>query len=141
MALPVVDSVLDGFNGTIFAYGQTGSGKTYTMSGGETWNERGIIPRTFEYLFDRLRSVAEIIEFNVYGSYVEIYNDAGYDLLERDQAEKPFDKWKKVSPFEDQAGNLHLKNLSIHTISNEQDALDLMLTGNFIRKVASTPMN
>ena len=111
------------------------------MSGGETWNERGIIPRTFEYLFDKLRSAVEIIEFNVYGSYVEIYNDAGYDLLERDQAEITFDKWKKVSPFEDQAGNLHLKNLSIHTIANEQDALDLMLTGNFIRKVASTPMN
>ena len=28
---PLVDSVLDGFNGTIFAYGQTGSGKTHTM--------------------------------------------------------------------------------------------------------------
>lgn len=29
----LVDSVLNGFNGTIFAYGQTGSGKTYTMEG------------------------------------------------------------------------------------------------------------
>lgn len=30
---PLVDSVLNGFNGTIFAYGQTGTGKTYTMEG------------------------------------------------------------------------------------------------------------
>lgn len=30
---PLVDSVLDGFNGTIFAYGQTGTGKTFTMEG------------------------------------------------------------------------------------------------------------
>nr|CAD7580135.1 unnamed protein product [Timema californicum] len=30
---PLVSSVLDGFNGTIFAYGQTGTGKTYTMEG------------------------------------------------------------------------------------------------------------
>lgn len=89
------------------------------MSGGDTWNERGIIPRTFEYLFERLRSAADLFEFNVYGSYVEIYNDTGYDLLERDQAEKSFDKWKKVCPFEDMAGNLHLKNLSIHSIANE----------------------
>ena len=29
----IVDSVLEGFNGTIFAYGQTGSGKTFTMFG------------------------------------------------------------------------------------------------------------
>ncbi len=34
MAKDVVDSALDGFNGTIFAYGQTGSGKTFTMTGG-----------------------------------------------------------------------------------------------------------
>jgi hypothetical protein len=30
---PVVDDVLDGYNGTILAYGQTGTGKTYTVFG------------------------------------------------------------------------------------------------------------
>ena len=34
VAQPVVDSVLEGYNGTIFAYGQTGSGKTFTITGG-----------------------------------------------------------------------------------------------------------
>ena len=29
----VVDSVLQGYNGTIFAYGQTGAGKTHTIHG------------------------------------------------------------------------------------------------------------
>ena len=52
VASPVVDSCLDGYNGTIFAYGQTGSGKTFTMSGGDSWEERGVIPRAFTYLFD-----------------------------------------------------------------------------------------
>lgn len=28
---PLVDAVLNGFNGTLMAYGQTGTGKTYTM--------------------------------------------------------------------------------------------------------------
>jgi len=32
-AFPIVESVLEGFNGTIFAYGQTGTGKTFTMEG------------------------------------------------------------------------------------------------------------
>jgi hypothetical protein len=32
-ARPIVDSLFEGFNGTIFAYGQTCSGKTYTMQG------------------------------------------------------------------------------------------------------------
>jgi len=31
-AAPVVSSVLDGYNGTIFAYGQTGAGKTHTST-------------------------------------------------------------------------------------------------------------
>jgi kinesin family protein 3/17 len=30
---PIVESVLEGYNGTIFAYGQTGTGKTFTMEG------------------------------------------------------------------------------------------------------------
>lgn len=31
---PMVQSVLDGYNATVFCYGETGSGKTYTISGG-----------------------------------------------------------------------------------------------------------
>ena len=35
VARPIIDGVLDGYNGTLFAYGQTGTGKTYTMMGDE----------------------------------------------------------------------------------------------------------
>jgi kinesin family protein 5 len=46
-ARPVVDGVLEGFNGTVFAYGQTASGKTHTMEGSsiEGDAEAGVIPR------------------------------------------------------------------------------------------------
>ena len=40
---------------------QTGSGKTYTMTGepGERFDsERGILPRTLEYIFDIIRKVS-----------------------------------------------------------------------------------
>lgn len=47
-------SCLDGYNGTIFAYGQTGSGKTYTMSGADSWQFRGIIPRVLTVIFLKL---------------------------------------------------------------------------------------
>jgi len=36
---------IDGINCTIFAYGQTGSGKTYSIFGGDSYKERGLIPR------------------------------------------------------------------------------------------------
>ena len=34
-AFPIIESCLEGYNGTIFAYGQTGTGKTHTMEGKE----------------------------------------------------------------------------------------------------------
>lgn len=47
-AQPIVNSVLEGYNGTIFAYGQTGTGKTFTMEGKSEPKElNGIIPRSF----------------------------------------------------------------------------------------------
>lgn len=54
-ARPIVDKVLQGYNGTIFAYGQTGTGKTYTMSGAKTSPQlRGIIPNTFAHIFEHI---------------------------------------------------------------------------------------
>lgn len=73
-------SVLDGYNGTIFAYGQvrlfwpyiywsaqgtdsnphpqTGSGKTFTITGGaERYADRGIIPRSLQYIFKEIQKV------------------------------------------------------------------------------------
>ena len=35
VCFPLVEGVLDGYNGTVFAYGQTGCGKSYTMMGVE----------------------------------------------------------------------------------------------------------
>ena len=63
VAAPVIETCLAGYNGTIFAYGQTGSGKTYTMSGGDSWEERGLIPRVFSRLFESLRERNDHIEY------------------------------------------------------------------------------
>ncbi len=54
-AAPIIENILEGYNGTIFAYGQTGTGKTHTMTGldGE---ERGIMPRAFEDIFKSIDS-------------------------------------------------------------------------------------
>ena len=55
-AKPIVDSVLEGYNGTVFAYGQTGTGKTHTMDGGAGDSERGIIPKTFTQIFEAIQA-------------------------------------------------------------------------------------
>lgn len=56
---------MQGYNGTLFAYGQTGSGKTHTMLGpnggkilaNDLFEQRGIIPRCVEYLFQNLNDL------------------------------------------------------------------------------------
>ena len=51
-AFPLVESVIKGYNGTIFAYGQTGCGKTHTMLGVPSDPQmRGIIPNCFAHIF------------------------------------------------------------------------------------------
>ena len=81
---PIVESCLEGYNGTIFAYGQTSSGKTHTMLGPDIDNEyeKGIIPRMVAGFFNRIESAPEEIEFTVKVSFIEIYNEKIRDLLE-----------------------------------------------------------
>ena len=53
----IVDSSMEGFNGTVFCYGQTGTGKTHSMEGKDEPPEmRGIIPCTFNHVFDAIDS-------------------------------------------------------------------------------------
>ena len=55
VAVPVIDGLFEGYNGTIFAYGQTGSGKTHTMFGGSEQSEKGIIYNTIEHIFHKFQ--------------------------------------------------------------------------------------
>ena len=78
----IIDSVLDGYNGTVLAYGQTSSGKTYTMQGEMNNNAaQGIIPRMIEHVFDFIHS-QEGTEFMIKVSMIEIYLEKIRDLLD-----------------------------------------------------------
>ena len=72
-------SVLDGYNVCIFAYGQTGTGKTFTMEG--TPENRGVNYRTLEELFRISRERSNIINYELFVSMFEVYNEKIRDLL------------------------------------------------------------
>lgn len=79
--MPVIQNAFEGYNGTVFAYGQSGSGKTFTMTGGlDNYEDWGIIPRTINYIFQRIKEDKER-NYSISVSYMEIYNNQGYDLL------------------------------------------------------------
>ena len=74
-----MESVIEGYNGTIFAYGQTGCGKTHTMLG--TPEDPGIIPGCFKHIFSFIDGNTSGMKFLVRCSYLEIYNEEIHDLL------------------------------------------------------------
>ncbi|XP_037342746.2 kinesin-like protein KIF6 isoform X1 [Pungitius pungitius] len=142
IAKPVADSVLAGYNGTIFAYGQTGSGKTFTITGGaERYGDRGIIPRTLSYLFQRFSQVDSSMIYTTHISYLEIYNEMGYDLLDSRHEASRLEDLPKVLIMEDPDQNIHLRNLSLQQSANEEEALNLLFLGDTNRMIAETPMN
>ncbi|XP_030651811.1 kinesin-like protein KIF6 isoform X1 [Nomascus leucogenys] len=141
IAKPVAGSVLAGYNGTIFAYGQTGSGKTFTITGGaERYSDRGIIPRTLSYIFEQLQKDSSRM-YTTHISYLEIYNECGYDLLDPRHEASSLDDLPKVTILEDPDQNIHLKNLTLHQATTEEEALNLLFLGDTNRMIAETPMN
>ncbi|KAI8807854.1 kinesin-like protein KIF6-like protein [Cladochytrium replicatum] len=136
----VVQNVLDGFNGTIFAYGQTGSGKTFTITGGpERYADRGLIPRSIQYIFNEAKNRG--YQYDIAVSYLEIYNEAGYDLLDSSRDAKKLEDLPRVQLFEDSEERVHLRNLSHIAVVNEEEALNLLFVGDTNRMIAETPSN
>lgn len=134
-ARPIVNCVLEGYNGTIFAYGQTGTGKTFTMEGVRTAPElRGIIPNSFAHIFGHIAKVAGDVRFLVRVSYLEIYNENVRDLLGKDQN-------AKLEVKERPDVGVYVKDLSSYVVNNADDLDKTMTLGNKNRSVGATNMN
>ncbi|CDQ59593.1 unnamed protein product [Oncorhynchus mykiss] len=130
---PLVDSVLQGFNGTILAYGQTGTGKTFTMLGMPTDNERGIIPNSFNHIFTQI-SRSQNQQYLVRASYLEIYQEEVRDLLCKDNN-------KKLDLKENPDSGVYVKDLSSVVSKNVTEIEHVMNIGDQSRSVGFTNMN
>lgn len=133
VALPVVQSVLHGFNGTIMAYGQTGAGKTYTMLGPDTSNNtRGVIPHCLESIFSYVKQNSVNYEWTIELSFIQIYCELILDL---------FSPQSKVTIRENQSHSTYLEGASKYNISSVNEGMDLIQKGLETRITSSTAMN
>jgi kinesin family protein 5 len=134
-ARPTVESVLEGFNGTVFAYGQTGSGKTYTMTGPsiEDPEAKGVIPRMVETVFLAIQHASPDLEFTVKVGYAEIYMEKLKDLLEPDNL--------TLAIHEDKARGVYIAGLTEEYVSSPEEVYALMKLGQGNREVGATLMN
>lgn len=80
----LLDAVLAGYHVCILAYGPTGSGKTHTIS--------GIIQNAVEHLLNSTQ------EKTLHASYLEVYNEAVFDLLSS-QTDSKSVRWDREKGF------------------------------------------
>ena len=135
----IIKSSVQGYNGTIFAYGQTGSGKTFTISGAPSnFAYRGIIPRSISRLFNEISTKPEY-DFNIQISYLEIYNEIMFDLLPEDG--KFLGERANIEFQEDNKGNVIVKGLTKHKVTNEEECFNLLFEGESNRTISEHKLN
>ena len=131
----IVNSVLQGYNGTILAYGQTGAGKTFTMMGGtQSYQYRGIAPRAVAHIFRHIQSNPQVA-VNVRVSYLEVYNEQYFDLLKENT------RLGDMSVMDDDHGNVMVKGLTMQSATSEEEALNFLFEGETNRAIAEHQMN
>ncbi|XP_007052030.2 PREDICTED: armadillo repeat-containing kinesin-like protein 2 isoform X1 [Theobroma cacao] len=132
VAKPVVESVLDGYNGTVMAYGQTGTGKTFTLGrlGEEDTSARGIMVRSMEEILANVSLETDSVTV----SYLQLYMEAIQDLL--DPAND------NISIVEDpKTGDVSLPGATHVEIRDEHSFLELLRLGEAHRIAANTKLN
>ncbi|XP_072260191.1 kinesin-like protein KIF27 [Pyxicephalus adspersus] len=135
---PLLVSLIEGYNATVFAYGQTGSGKTYTIGGGHVASvadeEKGIIPRAIQELF-QLISENHNTDFNVTVSYIEVYKEDLRDLLELET------NVKDIHIREDEKGNTVIVGAKESQVESADEVMSLLEAGGAARHTGTTQMN
>uniref|UniRef100_A0A667Z583 Kinesin-like protein n=1 Tax=Myripristis murdjan TaxID=586833 RepID=A0A667Z583_9TELE len=134
---PLIDSVLAGFNGTIFAYGQTGTGKTYTMQG--AWldpEKRGVIPNAFDHIFTHISRSQSDKQYLVRASYLEIYREEIRDLLDPNHGSA-----KALELRESPETGVYVRDLTSCVCKSVKEIEEVMNVGNQARAVGATDMN
>lgn len=133
--LPIVKSVLDGYNVCIFAYGQTGTGKTFTMEG--TPDNRGVNYRALEELFRSSTERSSMIRYEFSVSMLEVYNEKIRDLL----AENSYQPAKKLEVKQVPDGTQDVPGLVEAQACSMDEVWQILKAGGKNRSVGSTIAN
>ncbi|KAL4469467.1 hypothetical protein ABPG74_004720 [Tetrahymena malaccensis] len=130
MGKHIINSVLEGYHGSILCYGQTTSGKTFTMLGQP--ENPGILPCSIRDIFNLIQKQTNE-EFNVWVSYMEIYNENINDLLAPQQ--------QNLKIIEDSKWGTIVQGLKMQRVWNFEQAIVLMNYGEEHRKYRETSIH
>ena len=122
----LVDSILEGYNGTLLAYGQTGSGKTYTLGEADLTGtpREGLMPRMLRDLFSSAAALPQS-EFTFELRYVQVYLETIYDLL----GEATSSSDQPIVTMRENACSVQLQGCSVVQLQSVEEALRALETG------------
>ncbi|XP_055607885.1 kinesin-like protein KIF18A [Uranotaenia lowii] len=126
---PLVESVMDGYNCSVFVYGATGAGKTFTMLGSEECP--GITFLTMRELFRQIVQLSDVRKFDIGISYLEVYNELVMNLLTKSGPLK----------LREDASGVVVSGLVLKQIHNAEELLELLALGNQNRTQHPTDAN
>jgi kinesin family member 6/9 len=75
--------------------------------------DRGLIPRAISHMFKLISSRGDFM-YTVHISYMEIYNNCAFDLLDPTRDVQELSDLPHVTIMEDDEGRYHMRNLSTH---------------------------
>ena len=105
------------------------------MTGSDTPESRGIIPRGCEELFSRISNTNDpAISYEVRVSFLELYNEKLQDLLDPKTS-------KTIKIRESTTKGVYVENALEEPVSSYTDIEKLLDQGNKARTVAATAMN
>lgn len=156
VGISLVDSLLQGVNCAVMAYGLSGSGKTHLLTGKlpelvddrsegssdddsmstdatPTEEDAGLLPRVICDLFRGMREYPEYIEFRLTCTYVAIFLEKMFDLLDP--------KFDKTLLVKDTTYGIAVEGAVEAFCFDEEDIIQLIRRGTACRKLIGNNLN
>ncbi|KAL4501423.1 hypothetical protein ABPG72_021230 [Tetrahymena utriculariae] len=126
---PLVNSLFQDINSTIWAFGQTRSGKSQTLFGNKCDEQnQGIVYRAIDQIFSQIKHLSDTKEEQKeineeYKVYVSVYT------LYREQLEDMLVDQRKDLRIRQNLDQIYIENLTKIQISNQQEFQDVLQNG------------
>jgi kinesin family protein 15 len=136
VGMPITQTCLEGFNGTIICYGQTGSGKSYTTFGTTDGSPdgQGLVPRVLDYLWRTIGDDSKATRYTCKCSFYEIYQERVFDLLDLSST-------GSLDVREDVKKGVFVEGITEELVSSAEDVARVLESGNKNRHIGETAMN
>lgn len=126
----LIQSLMTGYNCSVFVYGATGAGKTHTMLGHN--GNPGITFLTMRELFRQIEQLQSERDFELGITYLEVYNETVKDLL---------NPGPPLHLREDGKFGVCVAGIVLHRIKNPEELFALLEKGNANRTQHPTDAN